>query len=195
MDIFLSQLTAWLHTSKYFLAFFGAFTEGPLVMIAGGFLYRLGQFEFWPLYAALVGGDLAADIFWYTVGYHGAKRLIYRWGKFLGITPEIIDKLGHKFREHQTKILIFSKLTMGFGFALATLTTAGMVKVPFRRYTMINLIGGLIWVLFLIGVGYFFGNVYETIAQPFKIAFVVVIVLAIGIALRSLAIYLKKQEL
>ena len=41
--------------------------------------------------------------------------------------------------------------------------TAGMVRIPFRRYITINIVGQFIWTGFLIGVGYFFGHLYAEI--------------------------------
>ena len=52
---------------------------------------------------------------------------------------------------------------MGFGFAVVTLMVAGMLKVSFKRYVVINLFGGFIWTAMLLVIGYFFGNIYTLI--------------------------------
>ena len=46
------------------------------------------------------------------------------------------------------------------GFAIVTLLTAGMVRIPFRRYIFINLSGQFIWSGVLIATGYFFSHLY-----------------------------------
>ncbi|OHA27229.1 MAG: hypothetical protein A3C06_04010 [Candidatus Taylorbacteria bacterium RIFCSPHIGHO2_02_FULL_46_13] len=175
MSIDLNQFLAWLEASKYILLFLGTIVEGPVMMVASGFLWRLGNFEFFPMYLTLVSGDLVADLCWYSVGRTAARPLLYRYGRFLGITPVRVEKIEQRFHRYQDKILIVSKLTMGFGFALVTLIVAGMLKVPLRRYIVLNLIGGFIWTLLLIMVGFFFGNVYEYVTPEFKILFVVVV--------------------
>lgn len=157
----------------YALLFLGTFLEGPVVMMSAGFLFRLGQFSFWPMYLALVAGDFAADLCWYFVGLLVARRLILRWGYWLNITPEAIAKIEKVFKNYDSWILAISKLTMGFGLALATLTTAGMLRVSLVRYAVINLVCGLIWTLFLVIIGYFFGNLYQYIPSQLQIAFVI----------------------
>ncbi|MEI8337539.1 MAG: DedA family protein [bacterium] len=195
MEILIHELIVWFEASKYILLFVGAFFEGPAVMIGAGFLYQQGQFNFFQMYSCLVLGDFTADVFWYIVGRFGARKLINRYGKFFNITPEIIDKVEARFKAYQDLILWISKLTMGFGFSLATLLTAGMLKVKFRKYATINLIGGIIWVFVLVFVGYFFGNVYGLIADQFKWLFVVGLALLVYFALKTVNRFLVNAKL
>lgn len=123
-----SGLISLLQRSEYAFLFLGTFLEGPLVMMSSGFLFRLGQFSFWPMYLALVAGDFVADIAWYFVGRLLARPFILRWGYWLNITQEAVTQMEHVFKNYDLWILAISKLTMGFGLALATLTTAGMLE-------------------------------------------------------------------
>lgn len=187
---FLPQfLIDWFGQSKYILMFFGTIIEGPVVMLAAGFLYHLGQLSLVPMYLVLLAGDITGDIIWYSVGRYGARTIVRKYGKFFNITPEVIERIEGRFKKYQTHILIISKLTMGFGFALATLVVAGMLKVSFRKYIAINLIGGVIWTAFMIWMGYLFGNVYTLLDQQFKVGFVIIVTVAVIIGLRSLNRY------
>ncbi|HUC88694.1 MAG TPA: DedA family protein [Candidatus Paceibacterota bacterium] len=188
------NLIIFLESSKYILLFLGAFFEGPVFMISGGFLWHIGQFKFFPMYMALVFGDFSADVMWYWVGYIGARPLVFKYGKYLGITPEIIDKVEQEFKKYHEKILIFSKLTMGFGFALAILIFSGIAKISFKKYAAINLIGGFVWVSFLITVGYIFGDVYGLIPASLKYIFILIMLVAVFLLLRKLKIYLAKRK-
>ena len=189
MDIstipFLPQVAAFVESSKYILFFIGTFTEGPLVMIGAGLLWRLGQVAFWPTYLAMVAGDFTADLVWYWVGYFTARRLIERFGHWIGVTPLVIEEMERLFKKYDLKILTISKLTMGFGTGTATLLTAGMLGVSFVRYAIVNLIGGFVWVFFLMMAGYFFGNIYVVIPWYFQIAFTLVVFVAIFFGLRA----------
>ena len=84
---------------------------------------------------------------------------------------------------------------MGFGFALATLLVAGMLHVPFKRYAILNFLGGFIWTAFLMIVGYFFGNVYSSIAGPLKIAFIPFAVIVVVFTLWAVNRYLVRTEI
>ncbi len=176
---------------KYFIAFPLAIVEGPIIMVACGFLLRLGVFSFWPVYLVLMFGDFTADIIWYFVGYYGARKFAVRWGKYFSVTPEALEKLENLFKHHHDKILFLSKITMGFGFALATLIAAGMARVPLKKYALFNFLGGFIWTALLIGVGYFFGHLYTLIDKSFKAAFVVFLSVMLAAVLYGAGKYFK----
>jgi membrane protein DedA with SNARE-associated domain len=192
---FLQNILGFLSFSRYAVVFVLCIVEGPIVMISSGFLYRLGQFYLLPLYFSMVAGDFVADLAWYAVGRFGAWPLINRYGKYLNITPQIIHKVEQRFKTYQNKILFISKITMGFGFALATLIVAGLLRVDFKKYALLNFLGGFIWTGLLMAVGYFFGDVYYVLAAPLKVVFVVILIFGIIFGLRAINKHLIKAEL
>ena len=177
------EITQLLLQYKYALILPLAILEGPILMTFCGFLLKLGYFELVPLYITLMAGDLIGDTFWYFIGYYYAKPFLSRFGKFFSITEDSLHRAETLFRKHQDMILFISKLTMGFGFALVTLITAGMAKISFRKYIAYNVVGQLIWTGILLGVGYTFGNFYLTLNEGLQkmslVAFFVTIVLII----------------
>jgi membrane-associated protein len=183
---FLAPFIAFLQATKYPLFFAGAYIEGTVVMLTGGVLLRLGQVEFWPLYASLILGDVLSDIMWYWIGYFGARRFVLRWGYLVGATPEIVQKMERRFHKYHLRILVISKLTMGFGLAVPILTTAGMLRVSFKRYCAINIIGSFVWVGFVIFVGYKFGDVLAYFPEKFQVASFFVLIALFFVGLRFL---------
>lgn len=175
MDFF-HTLLVWLEHSKYFLLYIGAFTEGPAVMMTGGFLFRTGYVGFWPMYLSLVLGDFTSDFTYYLIGRFGTRHLIYKYGHFVGITPELIEKVEGRFLKYHQKILIISKMTMGLGMATATLVVSGLFKVPVKNFVIINILGGFVWTGFVVFLGYYFGDIYTQISGPMKIVFICVVI-------------------
>lgn len=193
--VVLKHFVEGLSYYRYVLAFFLAIVEGPMVMVASGILLRLGFFYFWPIYLALMLGDFVADLGWYAVGFYGARKFADRWGKYLSLTPAAIRKLERLFKEHHDKILFISKITMGFGFALATLITAGMAKVPFKKYALYNFLGGFVWTAVLVSAGYFFGQLYTLLGKGFKVAFIIFLAVLVSGALYGAGKYFKGRFL
>ena len=189
------NFTIWLESSKYFLLFIGMIVEGPVIMTASGFLYKLGQFSFLPMYLVLVFGDFTADLGWYALGRFGARSTIFKYGHFVGITPLILEKIEDRFHKYHQKILIISKLTMGFGFAVVVLVVAGIFKVPFKNYVILNLIGGFIWTAILVGIGFFIGNIYTMVSRPMKIGFVIFVFTLFILGIKYANNYLKTKEI
>lgn len=176
---------------RYPFVFLLAIVEGPMVMVACGILLKLKFFYFWPVYFSLLLGDFVADLGWYAVGYYGARRFVDRFGRYFSLTPQVMDKLEEVFKRHHDKILFISKITMGLGFALATLITAGMVRVNFKKYAIYNFLGGFIWTGLLLAVGFFFGNLYAPLNAGLKIVFVVVLVIIVSAVLYGGGRYFK----
>jgi membrane protein DedA with SNARE-associated domain len=195
MESFFHNTILWLESSKYILLFIGTLFEGPVIMFSSGFLYKLGQFDFLPMYLALVFGDFTADIGWYCLGRFGTRSTIFKYGHFIGLTPAILEKVESRFHKYHQKVLIISKLTMGFGFSLVVLIVAGMFKVPFKNYVILNLIGGFIWAALLITIGYFLGNIYTMISGPAKIVFILVAFLVVVFGMKYTNNYLKTKEI
>ncbi|MDO8562143.1 MAG: DedA family protein [bacterium] len=190
----LPAIIAFLQSSKYLLLFVGCFTEGSVVMMTGGLLWHTGVMEFWPAYGALLLGDVLSDTMWYIIGYFGARRFAERWGRYVNVTPAIIERSEDKFNRYHTSILVISKLTMGFGFAIATLVTAGMLKVPFVRYFTINFLGGLVWIYGLMLIGYYFGDAIFLLPKELRIVVAIAGIVAFFYALKFISAYLAKTK-
>jgi membrane protein DedA with SNARE-associated domain len=174
----IAPILAFFEASKYALLFVGSFLEGTAVMLTGGVLVQLGETSFWPTYFALLGGDILSDLMWYGIGYFGARGFVNRWGYLINATPENVAKLEERFHRYHTRILVISKLTMGFGLAAAILATAGMLRVSLLRYTAINVICGFIWVFLIMIIGYYFGNVLALVPKEFQFLMVGIVLVA-----------------
>lgn len=164
-----SLIIGLLESSKYFLLFLGSFLEGSVVMMGGGVLWHLGKVDFWPMYLAVMGGDILSDLVWYSVGYFAARPLILRWGYLVEATPVVLEKLERRFKRHQNLVLLASKLSLGFGLMIATLITAGMIRMSLWRYMVINAAAGFLWIFFLVVIGYYFGNLFELVPGELQI--------------------------
>jgi len=178
---------------RYAIVYPLAIVEGPVIMLASGFLLRLGLFAFWPIYLLLVAGDFTGDLVWYAVGFHGARPLIKKYGHFLSITEKNIESAERLFHAHQIKILFLSKITMGFGFALATLIAAGAAKIPFKKYFIVNLVGEFIWTGILVAAGYFLGQLYTLVDTSLRWAFIGAMILIIVSALYGFGKFMRKR--
>ena len=190
----LNHILGFASYFRYPLVAVGTIFEGPIIMIAAGFLYRTGFFELVPLFIAIVIGDLIGDVIWYVAGRYFAHPILSKKGKFVGITPERFEKINDLFSRYHERILIFSKLTLGLGFAVGVLVAAGMAKVSFKRYMIINIIGEFFLVSALMSIGYFFGQVYLNISSNLKIGFLITVAVVILTAFYLFSRYINKKS-
>ncbi len=192
---FVPHFLVFLAGFKYILLFIGIVVEGPILMVASGILIHAGFFDGFTAFWVIVFGDLVGDIVWYYIGYYFAEPLIRNYGKFIKVSPEIFERAKKLFNQYHVKILLISKLTIGFGMSLATLMAAGATKVSLKKYITLNFLGELILVGILLSLGYFFGQLYNTIADTMKIYFTVGVLGAIAVSSYYFTKHIKKAIL
>jgi len=183
---FVAAAVAAVGHYRYVLLFIGTIVEGPMLMAACGFLLHLGVFRALPMFLALASGDLLADVGWYYVGQNFLEPMLRKHGRFLSVTPKTVEKAKMLFRYHHTRILIISKITMGFGMALGVLMVAGASHVPFRKYFIINTLGEIVFVTIMLSIGYWLGGAYLILEGGLKWLFIigataVILLLIVGV--------------
>lgn len=186
-------LIQYLLLYKYLAIFVAVFLEGPVVMTAVGFLIKLGYFQPIFAYVLLVFGDLASDIAWYYTGYFGLFNIFADFGKFIGFKKHISDRVAKLYRNNETKILFLSKVTMGLGFSLVVLVTAGILRVSLKKFTAINFLGGLVWTAVMVTLGYIFGSIYLTIEKGLRFSSLLILSILLLASLFSLGKFFRQK--
>lgn len=155
-DIFIQLLV----TYRYIILIPIGLIEGHLISLIVGFLSKTGVFNPFVAGMYIITGNLIGDLCLYWIGYFKGERFVKRWGKYLGINDEKFLKSRAIYHNHKNSILLFSKLTNGFGMSMVILFTAGVMRINFYKYMILNFIGECIWTGGLISTGYFLGDVY-----------------------------------
>jgi len=146
---------------KYVFLFPAVVIEGPIITIVAGFLASLGFFNVFVVYGLAVTGDLTGDCIYYAIGRYGRTGLINKWGRYLGITVERVEKLENHFQHHRGKTLITGKIAHGVGAGI--LLAAGLAKMPFGEFLRFNFLATLPKSLILLLIGFYFGEAYARI--------------------------------
>lgn len=183
----LAGVLAFLDSSRYVILFFACFFEGTIAMLTGGAMLALGLVSFWPLFIVLLAADVGSDICWYALGRFGTRALVAHWGRLMGVTAAHLARLDDLFHRWDGRILFLSKLTMGFGLAIATLIAAGMARVPFHRFIATNTAGALVWVMLLIATGFYWGNILETVPPYAGVTLSGVALVVLYVAIRRIS--------
>ncbi|MBS0559317.1 MAG: VTT domain-containing protein [Proteobacteria bacterium] len=133
-----------------------AVIEGPVVSVAAGLLSAHGLLS-WPLaLSLLIAGDLVGDSVLYWIGRSGGARfgLLGRWiGHRLGADRGLAPDLQRRFARQGTRLLLIGKWTHAIGAAV--LVGAGMVRMPFWRFALVNLLATIPKSTLLFALGYF----------------------------------------
>lgn len=158
----IAEILAFFQKYGYPFMFIGSFIEGVNVMILGGFFAARGYFSFPIVWLMMFLGDILGDITWYYIGYFGGKKIVDKFGHFLGIKRHYAKVKGFLERRGG-KVIVFIKFTAGL--CLAMLITAGTVRMEFKKFMKYDIIGSIGWVTFACGLGYFVGESYDLLSQ------------------------------
>lgn len=165
--------------------------EGPIVTILAATLASLGAFA-WPVVLLFsILGDSIGDVLLYGAGRKWGMGFVHRFGKYLGFTEALVLKLGKHFEKHGGKTIFAVKSTTGLCWA--TFTTAGIVKMNFKKFLKYSLLGGVVWSGFLVALGYFYGYLWKTIKQYLSWVGWLVFAVAV-ISFIVITIYKKRQS-
>lgn len=151
----------WVLQHGYPLLFIVMLIEGPVVTAAAAFAAALHYMNVWIVFLISILANFIPDIVYYAIGYWGRESFVNKYGHYIGVTPERIQKVEKLAEAHSGKSLFFIKMVP----LLATpgLILVGATKMDIKKY-MLWSIGIIIPTsgLYLL-IGYYFGAAYATI--------------------------------
>jgi membrane protein DedA with SNARE-associated domain len=135
---------------------FGIPVPGETILIAAALFAGAGH-----LNVVVVGivGFLAAivgDNIGFAIGHFGGRALALRWGKYVFLTPERLNKAEAFFERHGGKIIVVARFIEGLRQANGIV--AGITGMHWRKFVLFNAIGAALWVGVWVSVGYLAGN-------------------------------------
>lgn len=123
------------------------------------------QIQVIPAIAAGVIGTILGAIPWYyaglLLGQQRLQLLASRYGKWIGISGEDIEKSTNWFQKHGSKAVLFGRLVPGIRTLISI--PAGISKMPVVPFFIYSTIGTIAWVTLLTYAGYFLGKNYKLV--------------------------------
>jgi membrane protein DedA with SNARE-associated domain len=140
---------------------FGVPVPGETTLILAAVYAGAGRLNVW-----LVGiiGFLAAvagDNIGFGIGHFGGRALVERYGRYIFLTHERLDKATDFFERHGGKIIVVARFVEGLRQANGII--AGISGMHWAKFLVWNAIGAALWVAVWTSVGYFSGNNIDSI--------------------------------
>lgn len=156
-----------------------------LILPLAGFLAGQGRLSLPAAVCAATVGAVAGALVLYALGaWLGRERLrhlIGRYGRFLGVQPEDLDRTQGWFDRHGGKVVFFGRL-VPIVRSLVSIP-AGFARMPLPTFVAYTAVGSLLWNSLLIGVGWAVGDQWQRVGQytkPLEYAVLAVLVIAVG---------------
>ncbi len=141
----------------------GLFAPGMVIVVAGGFMVKLGILDIGDVIVVASIGAILGDLAGYFLGKKYGFSFLEKYGKCFFFREEQYKKIKGLMNNHTGKSLIigrFNSLTRSFAPFIA-----GSTATPFGKFLLFNVIGGVVWAVTFVMVGFIFGQSYEAISQ------------------------------
>jgi membrane protein DedA with SNARE-associated domain len=167
---------------------FGIPVPGETILIAASLYAGAGR-----LNVVLVGviATLAAiigDNIGFAIGHFGGRALALRYGKYVFLTAERLDKAEYFFDRHGGKIIVAARFIEGLRQANGIV--AGITGMHWKKFVVFNALGAALWVGFWVTLGYVAGNhiitIYDQITRYSLYLLIALVVLVAALIARWL---------
>jgi membrane-associated protein len=101
--------------------------------------------------AATVGDNLG-----YGIGQYGGRRLLERYRHSFVIGDAAVKRGEALFARYGAVAILFARFV--FGMRVIAGPLAGVLRMPWKRFAVFNLLGAAMWVAVIASVGYAFGS-------------------------------------
>ena len=145
------------------LAGLGAPIPEELPILAAGALAREGVVRWWIALPLCVVGVVVGDVVLYSAGHHWGDRLL-RWPLVRGVLSQAREeRLAAAYRRHGVKIVLVARHVMGL--RAAAFLTAGIVRLPFWKFLLVDATAACVGVPVAFGLAYFFTDRLQAILE------------------------------
>jgi membrane protein DedA with SNARE-associated domain len=135
---------------------FGVPVPGETVLILAAVYAGTGRLNI--ALVALLGfcGALLGDNIGFAIGHFGGRPLAERYGRYIFLTRERLEKATRFFDRHGGKIIIVARFIEGLRQANGII--AGISGMRWPRFLIFNAICAALWVAVWTSIGYFSGS-------------------------------------
>jgi membrane protein DedA with SNARE-associated domain len=140
---------------------FGVPVPGETILILGAVYAGTGRLNIFLV--GLIGflAAVAGDNLGFAIGHIGGRRLVERFGRYVLLTPERLDRATGFFERHGGKIVTVARFIEGLRQANGII--AGITGMHWAKFLAFNALGAALWVAVWTSVGYLSGSHINTI--------------------------------
>jgi membrane protein DedA with SNARE-associated domain len=151
-----------------------------IVLVFAGFLASQGRFSVAGAIVAGLAGALTGSSISYALGRFGGRAAALRWGKYLLITEQRLERTQQWFARYGGRAVFVCRLITGLRAIVSI--PAGLAGMSYGRFLAYSAAGSGLWVVSAVLIGFFVGEEWPRIIRFLRHANEVVLVVVIVIA-------------
>ena len=160
-----------------FIESFGVPAPGETAIIAAAAYAGRGHFNIFAVAITAFVAAVIGDSIGYWIGRRGGRPLVHRFGRYVRLTPERLDKVEGFMTRQGPKIVVVARFVEGLRQFNGIV--AGVTGMPFPEFLAWNATGAALWVGLWSTAGYLAGDHIEQIASAISKYVVVAVIVAV----------------
>ena len=144
---------------------------GDVLMLVLGVHARLGITPLWQAIVVTWLGTIIGSSLLYFVSRLAGRNLVYRYGRFIRLTPERLEWAERWLKKHGSRAVFVGRLVPGL--RIVTAVACGVFDVPYRVFFPAMALGAMVYILVYTLLGYYLGvpvlNLLEKVHIPFSL--------------------------
>jgi membrane protein DedA with SNARE-associated domain len=141
---------------------------GDFLMLVLGVRAREGGIVLWQVIAAMEAGTMLGSSLLYLLARRGGRGVIDRYGPFIGIGPEQLDRAERQLQRHGAAAVLLGRLLPGL--RVLTAIACGIFRVPYRVFLPAMSLGSLVYIVGYTMLGFLAGppvlGLFEALHLP-----------------------------
>ena len=138
---------------------FGAPVPGETAVIAAALLASQGELSIVAVYVAVLAAAILGDSTGYLIGRFGGRRVLERFGPYVGLTEERLGAIEARFRKGGIVLVMFARFLPLLRQLNGVL--AGSLNMPWHLFLAANAAGAVMWTSLYVLGPYFFGHLFH----------------------------------
>lgn len=135
---------------------FGVPVPGETILIAAAVYAGAGRLNILAVVIIAFAAAVVGDNIGYAIGFFGGRQLVLRYGRYVFITSERLDKAEQFFRRYGGVVVAGARFIEGLRQANGIV--AGITRMAWPRFLVFNALGAALWVGVWTSIGYLAGS-------------------------------------
>jgi membrane-associated protein len=151
---------------------------GETILLLASFL-AFSQHELqlpWIIVVGTIAATLGDNI-GFALGYYGGRPVLERYRTAFRIQDATLARGEELFARYGTVTIFFARFV--FGMRIIAGPLAGVLRMPWRKFTVFNFLGAAVWVTVISGAGYLFGQHLSRLERDIRLFDVVAAILVL----------------
>ncbi len=164
-----------------------------IIMIPAGYLAFQGEMNIYLVVIIGILGSVLGALFNYYLAMHFGRKFLLKYGKYVFVKEETLDKLEAFFQKHGELSTFNGRLIPGIRQLISL--PAGLAKMNILKFSFYSALGAGIWVIVLVALGYILGSNKTLISEYLHTATLIALISVILITLFYVVRNKRKSEI